>query len=168
MKRRSRIIALALLILAVTGWQPRRAVAPTSPAFEQSLVDSGLRPLSEVQAAALLRNATVYATYALTEQRWIEYFDSGGAVVRTPVRAGDRAWIAGRPLLFGTWWGDGDDICFAFGLKPYPECYRLYYRDGSLLYVQTTGSRLVPVGALLAYSTEIRAGNSEHFPLVGE
>ncbi len=167
-KRWGWAVPLALLILAVSGWQPGYRVPPTSPAFEQSLTDSGLRPLREPEAARLLGNATVYATYVLTEQQWIEYFDGSGVVVRTRVPGGSVGARAGRPLLFGSWWGEGDDICFAYGLSRFAECYRLYYRDGSLLYVQTTPSRQVPAGALLAYSTEIRQGNVENFPLIGD
>lgn len=167
-KRRRWVLPLALVFLAVSGWRPGYEVAPTSPAFEQSLVDSGLRPLRESQVAELLGRATVYGIYVLTEQRWIEYFDGSGVVVRTRVASGSAAARMGRPLLFGSWWGQGDDICFAYGLSRFAECYRLYYRDGSMLYVQATPSRQVPAGALLAYSTEIRTGNVENFPLIGD
>lgn len=168
MIRVSRILLLALPVFALSGWQPVREVAPTSPAFEQSLTDSGLHPLDEYKTAALLGNATVYGTYMLTGQKWIEYYDSGGAVVRTKVSDEPAAYSAQRPLLFGTWWGEGDDICFAYGLKPNAECYRLYYRDGFLLYIQAQPSPWVPAGALLGYSSEIRAGDVEGFPLIGD
>ncbi|UCH72862.1 MAG: hypothetical protein JSU82_10825 [Rhodospirillales bacterium] len=168
MIRGSRIILLALLILGLSGWQPGRKVAPTSPAFEQSLTDSGLHPLDEYKTAALLGNATVYGTHMLTGQKWIEYYDHGGAVVRTKISSEPVARNAGRPMLFGTWWGEGDDICFAYGLKPSSECYRLYYRNGSLLYIQAKSSRKVPAGALLGFSTDIRKGDVEDFPLIGD
>lgn len=168
MKRGSRIIVLALLVLGLSGWQPGRKVAPTSPAFEQSLTDSGLHPLDEYKTAALLSNATVYGTQMLTGQKWIEYYDRGGAVVRTRISDKPAGRGAGRPMLFGTWWGQGDDICFAYGLKPSAECYRLYYSDGLLLYIQTHPSQGIPAGALLGYSTEIREGDVEDFPLIGD
>jgi len=167
-KRGSRIVLLSLLVLVLSGWQPGRWVAPTSPAFEQSLTDSGLHPLDEYKTAALLSNATVYGTYMLTGQKWIEYYDRGGAVVRTKISDDPVGHSAGRPLLFGTWWGNGDDICFAYGLSRTAECYRLYYRDGSLLYVQANPTQRIPAGALLGYSTEIRKGDVEKFPLIGD
>lgn len=159
---------LALLMLVVSTCEPGREVAPTSPAFEQSLTDSGMRPLDEPTIAAMLNDTTVYAIYVLSEQRWIEYFDSNGAVVRTTAPHEPAGRGTGRRLLFGSWWGDGDNICFAYGLSRFAECYRLYYRDGSLLYIQTQSSRLVPAGALLAYSTDIRKGDVENFPLIGD
>lgn len=167
-KRGSLIILIALLVLAGSGWQPDRGVAPTSPAFEQSLTDSGLHPLDEYKTATLLSNATVYGTYMLTGQKWIEYYDSGGAVVRTKVSDESAGPGVGRPLLFGTWWGDGDNICFAYGLSPIAECYRLYYQDGLLLYIQANSSLRIPAGALLAFSNDIRAGDVEDFPLIGD
>jgi hypothetical protein len=167
-KRRTQIISIAMLSLAVSACEPEQEVAPTSPAYEQSLTNSGLRPMDERKAAALLSNATVYATYVLTEQKWIEYFDGGGVAVRTEVPQDPARTGADRPLLYGSWWWEGDKICLAYGLSRFAECYRLYYREGSLLYVQTESSQQVPSGALLAYSTEIRNGNSESFPLIGD
>ncbi len=168
MKRWARAMPLALLMLAGSACEPEQEIAPTSPAYEQSLIDSGFRPMSERRTASLLSDATVYATYALTEQKWIEYIDSGGVVVRTSA-AGDPAGTgAGRTLLFGSWWREGDSTCFAYGHSSAAECYRLYYRDGSLLYVQTQSGGQVPAGALLGYSTGIRKGNSENFPLIGD
>lgn len=167
-KRGNRIALLALLVLALSGWQPGREVAPTSPAYEQSLTDSGLHPLDEFKAARLLGNATVYGTHMLTGQKWIEFYDRGGAVVRTRISDEPAGRGAGRPLLFGTWWGEDDDICFMYGFSRSAECYRLYYRDGMLLYIQARPSPRVPAGALLAYSTEIREGDVEDFPLIGD
>jgi len=167
-KRWTRVVSLALLFLAVSTCEPNRTVAPTSPAFEQSLTDSGLRPLREARVSSLLSNATVYATHVLTGQKWIEYYDRGGAVVRTRIPVDPAAAKAGRPLLFGSWWGEGDNICFAYGLSRVTECYRLYYLDGSLLYIQTESRSQVPAGALLGYSTEIREGDAENFPLIGD
>jgi len=163
-----RIISLTLVLFALSGWQPGGNVAPTSPAFEQSLTDAGLHPLDEFKTAALLGNATVYGTYMLGGQKWIEYYDRGGVVVRTKISDEPAGRGAGRPLLFGTWWGDGDNICFAYGLKPSAECYRLYYRNGSLFYIQAKSSQQIPAGALLSFSTEIRDGDVEHFPLIGD
>ena len=162
------MVLIALLILMVPTWQPARQVAYTSPAFEQSLTDSGLRPLDERKTAALLSDTTVYATHVLTGQKWIEYYDRSGAVVRTKVPHDPAGARTDRPLLFGSWWGQGDDICFAYGLSRVAECYRLYYLDGSLLYVQTRSSSQVPAGAVLGYSTEIRSGDTENFPLIGD
>jgi hypothetical protein len=167
-KRWSRIILFALFVFALSGWLPGPEVAPTSPAYEQSLTDSGLHPLDEFKTAALLSNATVYGTYMLTGQKWIEYYDRGGAVVRTKISDEPVGRDSGRPLLFGTWWGEGDDICFAYGLSPYAECYRLYYRDGLLLYIQARPSQRIPVGALLGYSNKIHEGDVENFPLIGD
>ena len=166
-KRWTRVISLAPVILALSGWQPGPEVAPTSPAFEQSLTDSGLLPLSEAQTTALLSDATIYATYVLTRQSWIEYYDRLGAVVRTRFPRDSAEARKGRPMLFGSWWGDNEDICFAYGLSRYAECYRLYYHDETLFYIQTISSPQVPAGALLAHSTAIRKGNVEEFPLLG-
>jgi hypothetical protein len=166
--RWARAMPLALLMFAVAACEPEQEVAPTSPAYEQSLVESGLRPMDERKATALLSNATVYATYVLTGQKWIEYVDGGGVVVRSSGLHDSAAAGAGRPLLFGSWWWEGDRICFAYGRSRFAECYRLYYRDGSLLYVQTESGRQIPAGALLAYSTGVRKGNSESFPLIGD
>jgi len=167
-KRWTRAVPLALLFWAASSCEPEREVAWTSPAFEQSLTDSGRRPMDERKTAALLSNTTVYATHVLTGQKWIEYYDSGGAVVRTRVPVDPAAARTDRPLLFGSWWGESDNICFAYGLSRVAECYRLYYLDGSLLYIQTKSSSQVPAGALLGYSTEIREGDTENFPLIGD
>lgn len=167
----TRSICLITIILAMFALAACRdeddGVSRTDPAYEKSLVDSGLRPMGEEDANNLLEDRTVYATYALTEQKRIEYFNGSGVVVQSPV-PDDPAASAGRALLFGSWWGDGNKTCFAYGSSDYVECYRLYYREGTLLYVQTQSSRYVPAGALLAYSTEIRKGNSEEFPLIGQ
>ncbi|MDH3231878.1 MAG: hypothetical protein OEN55_18960, partial [Alphaproteobacteria bacterium] len=111
MKRWTRIMSLALVVLAVSTCEPEREAARTSPAYELSLVDSGLRPLNEREIVALLSNATVYATFVLTEQGWIEYFDSSGAVVRTTVPQEPPGRGTGRRLLYGSWWGEGGNIC---------------------------------------------------------
>lgn len=122
--------------------------------------------MGEEDTAVLLHDRTVYATYALTNQKRVEFFGSGGVVVQSPAPGSSGA--ASRALLFGSWWGDGDRTCFGYGSSKQTECYRLYYREGVLLYVQTESSSQVPAGALLAYSTEIRKGNAERFPLIGQ
>jgi len=162
------LLALAMFALAACEEEEETvAVAPTDRAYEQSLIDAGLRPLDREGATALLNDATVYASYALTGQKRVEYFDSGGVVVLSDVADAPAAPTAERELLFGSWWAEGDQTCFAYGSSEFVECYRLYYREGSLLFIPIVSSSQVPAGALLAYSTEIRKGNSERFPLLG-
>ena len=173
MKRFAGIVLPVLAMLALASCDEEQEqeaveVARTEKGFEQSLIDSGLRPMNRDEEVALLNESTVYATYALTGQKRVEYFDSGGVVVQSDVAdVPPAAATAERELLFGSWWAEGEQTCFAYGSSDFVECYRLYFRDGTLLFIPTVSSSQVPTGAVLAYSTEIRKGNSEHFPLLG-
>lgn len=159
-----RMLATIGLGLLLIGCEPEEKVDENSAAFEASLQGKGLEPLGPADAAALLRDATLYGRYGGAKERWIEYYSGTGVTVFQPYA--DQS-PRRRLVYFGTWWGEEDRTCFS-----YPEgkldCYRLYADEAGIYFIRLEGGTTDPPGSLAVVADEIRPGNAEKYPFVAD
>lgn len=163
MRNMPAIATIFCLGVFLAGCEPGEKIDENSGEFETWLLEQGMTPLDQSAAAELLNDRTLYGRYGAGDGRWAEYYSSTGVSVFQPDAEQDPKR---RLVYFGTWWAETDRTCFS-----YPErqlyCYRVYHGNGSVYFIRIEDSSGGPAGSLVVAAEEVKSGNTEKYPFVG-
>jgi len=157
------ILTIFCLGLFLVGCEPEEKIDENSAEFEAWLLEQGLTPLGQSEASDLLTDRTFYGRYVGGEGNWVEYYSNAGVSVFQPDAKQDPKR---RLVYFGTWWAEDDRTCFS-----YPErqlyCYRVYQKNETVYFIRIEEVSGKPAGSLVVATDEIKVGNTEKYPFVG-